>query len=229
LPPCLNFDYKRAMDPGWAQLLVAFVGGSLMTAAITAFLTHYVFHPVISVQLDEKKGSHGPVPLIWFDDHRKPTGQSQAKFFRLHVENTGHSSIKDCCGYITKMTKRIQGMGKSEAHLDVISLSWAHKDTETRDIPPGAFFHLDVATLHLNRTGNVLQTVQMPTNLAPFLTDKATYEFDIIIAADNARPRRILVKFDYDPKSDDLLFEPVDGTHYPWWAWWRRLRSKWQG
>jgi hypothetical protein len=69
----------------------------------------------------------------------------------------------------------------------------------------------------------------MPTNLAPFLTDKATYEFDILIAADNARPRRILVKFDYDPKSDDLLFDPVDGTHYPWWAWWRRLRSKWQG
>jgi hypothetical protein len=30
------------MDPGWAQLLIAFVGGSLMTAAITAFLTHYI-------------------------------------------------------------------------------------------------------------------------------------------------------------------------------------------
>jgi hypothetical protein len=25
------------------------------------------------------------------------------------------------------MTNRIQGMGKSEAHLDVISLSWAYK------------------------------------------------------------------------------------------------------
>src|SRR5258708_24545458 len=129
--------------PVWAQLLLAFMGGSFMTALISAFVKHYIFHPVISVRLDEKKGSYGPVPLIG------PNGtiRSEARFFRLHVENTGYSSIKDCSGYITKMTKRVRGKGSSEAHLDVIDLGWAHKNTGTRDIPPGAFFHLDVATL----------------------------------------------------------------------------------
>jgi hypothetical protein len=44
------------MDAGWVQLLVAFVGGSLITAVITAFVRHCVFHPVISVRLDRERG-----------------------------------------------------------------------------------------------------------------------------------------------------------------------------
>jgi hypothetical protein len=60
---------------------------------------------VISVRLDEKKGSHGPVTLYHFDqDRRRIIGTSQAKYFRLHIENTGLSSIKTCSGFITKLT-----------------------------------------------------------------------------------------------------------------------------
>jgi hypothetical protein len=69
----------------------------------------------------------------------------------------------------------------------------------------------------------------VPTHLIPFFSDKATYEFEILIAADNARPCCVRVEFDYDPQSDELRFVPVNKTRYPWWAWWRWLRSRWQG
>src|SRR5262249_15773003 len=187
-----------AMDPH-RQLLVAFAGGSLATALITAFVTRCLVHPVISVRLDEKKGSYGQVPLV---APGNPSVTSQAKFFRLHVENTRYSSLKGCSGYITKMAKRVQGMGSAQAHLEIIDLGWAHRSTEPRDIPRGAFFHLDVATLHLQPGGNVLWISHyMPTNLVAFFAGKATYEVDILIAADNDRPRRIHVEFGIDPRT----------------------------
>jgi hypothetical protein len=43
--------------------LLAFAGGSLMAAVISAFVKHFIFHPMISVRLDEKRGSYGSVPL----------------------------------------------------------------------------------------------------------------------------------------------------------------------
>ena len=66
---------------------------------------------------------------------------------------------------------------------------------------------------------------ELPSSLLPFLSDgKATYELEILVAADNARPRHgIPVKFTYDPNSDDLDFEPVNEARYPWWARWRSL------
>jgi hypothetical protein len=53
---------------------------------------------------------------------------------------------------------------------------------------------------------------------------EASYEFDILIAADNARPRPLKVKFAYDPDSEDLTFDEIAKARVPWWAWWRRLR-----
>ena len=199
------------MATDWTALLIAFVGGSLMTAVISAFVKHCIFHPVISVRLDNESGSYGttvvyqvlqqpeqlgghqlgPVQLL--------TGGHQARYLRLHVENTGLSSIKDCSGHITKITKRVRGT-PSQAPLDVVDLGWVNKNKMTTDIPRGAFFHMDVVTLHLTdllppeRKLTIPQGV--PTHLLPFFSDKATYEFEIFIAADNARPRRVRVKFD---------------------------------
>jgi hypothetical protein len=59
------------MDLNWVALLVAFAGGSLVATVVSAFVTHLVFHPVISVRLDEKKGSHGPVTIYYYDDDRR--------------------------------------------------------------------------------------------------------------------------------------------------------------
>jgi hypothetical protein len=74
------------MDPGWAQLLVAFVGGSLVTAAITAFLKNWVFHPVISVLfLGERSGSYGPMTIYQWDNEHRPIGSFSARYLRLKV------------------------------------------------------------------------------------------------------------------------------------------------
>jgi hypothetical protein len=121
------------------------------------------------------------------------------------------------------MKKSASG-GESIPKQEVVALAWANKGTEPRDIPRGAFFHLDVASLHMMPNGNVLRISEMPASLLPFVSDgKATYEFEILVAADNARPRhRIPVKFTFDPFSNGLEFEPVNKARYPWWAFWRK-------
>jgi hypothetical protein len=209
------------MNPSWAPLLVAFVGGSLATAVITAFVKNCIFHPVISVCLEREQGSYGRMTMV-----ERSTGKAlyEARYLRLHVENTGLSSIKACSGYITGI--RTQAAGK-ELIPEVIALGWANHGMGARDIPRGAFFHLDIASLHLLPDRRALQVAhEMPTSLAHlFASDNATYELQILVAADNAPPRRrIRVRFTYDANSDDLAFEPVNETRFPWWAFWKRLR-----
>jgi hypothetical protein len=215
------------IDP-WAQLLVAFVGGSLMTAVITAFAKNWLVHPVISVlYLGEKSGSYGPM-TVYQRDRELGVLSFDARYLRLKVENTGLSSIKACSGYIIGITSRARGT-ETISRQEVVTLGWANHGMGARDIPRGAFFHLDIASLYLMPHGRKLRVAhEIPSSLEPLFPDViGTYVFEILIAADNARPRRIRVEFTYDPGSDELGFKPLNKARYPWWmVWqWRPLRS----
>jgi hypothetical protein len=203
--------------------LVAFAGGSLMAAVISAFVKHCISHPVISVRLDERNGCYGLVPL-----YRGGQKASDAKYFRLRIENTGFFSIKECSGYITKITKRV-GAVHTVSEEEVLDLGWPHHpDIHTRDIPRGAFFYMDIATLHLLPAGGSKLGVRVPTNLLHFFDDKDTYKFEILIASENARPHRKLpVEFTFDPASTDLTFTAINRARYPWWKFWRWPTMMW--
>jgi hypothetical protein len=91
-------------------------------------------------------------------------------------------------------------------------LGWAHHgDSNSRDIPPTAFFHLDVASLHLlplpqGKTLTLPRKLPATTSLKNFFKPKATYEFEVQIFANNTRlPEPFPVKFDYNPASDDEI------------------------
>jgi hypothetical protein len=211
------------MDMTWVAIL-AFAGGSLSAAAIGAFVKHCIFHPVISVCLDRKKGCTGQVPLYIGTQY-----SHEARYLRLRIENTGLSSIKDCCGLITGLTKHTADKGQTVPPQEVFYLGWAHNpESRMRDIPRGAYFYMDIVTLELlsPERRKLRFSTPFPTTLIDFFHDaKATYEFKILVAADNAKPQRdITVTFDYDPKSDDLEITPLDATRFPWWrALWREL------
>jgi hypothetical protein len=177
----------KTMDPGWVQLLIAFVGGSLMTTVITTFVKQCISHPVISVRLHRETGSYGPMTIVedstgaWLFD---------ARYFRLQIENTGLSSIKACSAYITSITKVAKGTS-TISRQEVVPLTWPNYGRGPRDIPRGAFFHVDVASLYLKPGGSVLHVAyEMPTSLRPLFAGvtMAKYEFEILVAADNARP-----------------------------------------
>src|SRR5262249_2956759 len=155
--------------------LIAAGTGGLAATLISAFAKYCVFHPVISVRLDAKKGSY---VQTWFFPSseardfaralapgRTAPSASEGWYLRLHVENTGLSTIKRCSGYITKMTKDAAGI-ESIPKQEVVALGWAHKGTEPRDIPRGAFFHLDVASLYLPPDGRLLRIAhELPPSL----------------------------------------------------------------
>jgi hypothetical protein len=155
------------MDP-FLVAVIAFAGGSLSAALVGAFARACIFHPVISVRLDQERGSYVTTTVV----SSTTTGGRQAQ---LSLRNTGLSSIKGCSGYITKMTKRVGGrQGVSEE--EVLELSWSHKkDADPRDIPPGAFFHMDVVALHLRQTGRVMHLRHFPNSLQNFFTEPGTY------------------------------------------------------
>jgi len=206
--------------------ILAFAGGSLVATVISAFVKHCIFYPVISVSLDRKKGSYGPVPFYTNpDENGKQTYSHEGRYLRLRIENTGYASIKDCCGLITEIAKSTSTT-VSSPQPEVIDLGWSHhSESKTRNIPRGAYFYMDLVTMELRPERRLLRlSTPCPTTLINFFEDKATYTLKILIAADNARPQRdITVTFDYDPKSDDLSFIPLDATRLPWW---RRLQPR---
>ena len=168
--------------------------------------------------------------MTFFDKQGNVIDNPQARYFRLHVENTGLSSVKDCCGFMTKLTRHTD-KGQTIPVEEILDLGWAHHpNSNTRDIPRGAAFHMDIATLYLwpSPAPRELRPIYFPSTLKDFFKDKGTYEFEILVAADNARPnRKIPVKFTFDPASDELVFDSVDRSRYPWWALkWRARRAK---
>jgi hypothetical protein len=205
--------------------VMSFLGGGVIAWGVGLIWTHWIMRPVVSVRLDEKRGCYGPTQVFVTHEDGRQTYSYDVRFLRLLVENTGLSSIKDCCGYITKLTKRTD-KGDVVPKQEIISLGWAHHaHSSARSIPRGAFFHMDVVTLHLLPTGRVLRPPVLPTSLMDFFAEKGTYEFEILIVADNVSRRKIAVEFAFDPQRDELTFKARNWARYPWWAWWRWLRS----
>jgi hypothetical protein len=88
---------------------------------------------------------------------------------------------------------------------------------------------MDVISLHLKPHGKELLIARLPHSLVSLFDGSAgDYEFKILIAADNALPRPLTVKFSYDPNSNDLTFSSIPKARFPWWAGYRRLCSRWQ-
>ena len=186
---------------------------------------NWIKYPIISVRLDEKKGATGEATLTSYDSAGKVIQQHQVKFIRLHVQNTGRTTIKKCSGYITKLTRTEPGAHETMVDGEVIDLGWAHHgDSNSRDIPPTAFFHLDVASLHLlgpNGDKKLTTPRGLPatTSLRDFFKPKATYVFEVQIFANNARlPEAFPVKFDYNPATnDEIKIYPLSRVRLPWW------------
>jgi hypothetical protein len=123
--------------------------------------------------------------------------------------------------------KRVGGL-QTNSEEEVVDRVWSNYDRTIRDIPRGAFFHMSITRIDLLATGgSTLGMDRLPSSLTPFFEGggKATYTFEILIASDNAPPRRnISVEFTFDPESNDLTFKPFDRVRYPWWAGFRWLR-----
>ena len=131
--------------------IMSFLGGGVIAWGLGLLWTHMIVRPVISVRLDDKRGCSGTMPIFTNIDGKQE--RYDAKFIRLQVENTGLSTIKDCCGYITKLTKRTD-TGNVIQQEAVFPLGWAyHPHSDARNIPPGVFFYMDVVQLHLFQTG----------------------------------------------------------------------------
>jgi hypothetical protein len=100
---------------------------------------------------------------------------------------------------------------RSPVQQEVLELEWSGVGgTNPRSIPRGAFFYMDVASLDLVRGGPpVLQprVGWMPNHLAHLFQGAATFELSVKIAAENAAPVDRIVRFEFDPQQQNLLFQ----------------------
>jgi hypothetical protein len=56
-----------------------------------------------------------------------------------------------------------------------------------------------------------------PTTMIGYFNDKAEYELTVVVAADNAAPNKVKVKFEYDPNEGGLKIASANATRFPWW------------
>jgi len=172
---------------------------SLMLTSIYYWLNR----PIISVRLVKEKGCY-----VTTSRGNPPT--HKARYLRLLVENTGRSSIQSCKGYVTSITHTVNGI-PSAVEQEVLELGWSGGGgTNPRSIPRGAFFYMDVVSLDLVKSGPpVLQLAVgwMPNHLANLFQSAATFELGVKIAAENAAPVDRIVRFEFNPQQNDLLFQ----------------------
>jgi hypothetical protein len=216
----LPTDYPRLF--GW-------FASSVSALAVLKFLWSYWNRPIINVELNSRAGSHGSVMTDLKNIHGI-TGQGEVKYFRILIQNAGLTTIKDCRGHLIKVTRRVGKKAESFAS-ERHPLGWAnYPESKKRDIPSGADFHMDVATLLLSAGRSALHWPDaMPNTLGAFLGSyqgRARYTFYVRIDADNARPRIIPVEIGFDPKKSELAFVPLN-TRFPLWKSWWWPRALW--
>jgi hypothetical protein len=184
----------------WLTLLITFLGGSMASFGVKALIDRRN-RPIIRARVVNGRGCY-----VTTGRGNPPT--HQARFLRLIIENDGYSSIKDCKGYITAIRRIVNGSPMT-VQQEVLELCWSVGDgARPRNIPRGAFFYLDVASLDLVPGGGQLglSVAWWPNHFANLLAIAATFELEIKIAADNAAPVDRIVRFDFNPQHQDLIF-----------------------
>jgi hypothetical protein len=108
-------------------IVVTSVVSAFIGAAIAIFFRaaeHLILKPVISIIFDDKEGCYGEATYCDFDNQQ----EWPIWYVRLRVEKTGLSSIKDCCAFVTKITKRNADGECPPPPVEVIDLGWAHRE-----------------------------------------------------------------------------------------------------
>lgn len=184
--------------PTWVGLLVGFLGGSVSSWGL-GLIRSWWMRPILSVRILENKGCY-----VTTSRGNPPT--HQAKFLRLRVENVGRSSVQSCTGYVTCIRK--QGLAADvHSEEEVLELNWAHGSAAARNIPPGVYFYLDVASLDVVPTGppRLLPGVKMiPNHLIGIFSTDGDFEFHVKIAAENTSMPKRIVRFGYRQNLQDL-------------------------
>lgn len=214
-----------AEHPNWASAIS-------LSAVLTAAWAYWK-RPIISVRLGKKE--HASVTVEYKDAQGKIVNRLPVKYFRVRIRNVGLTTTKECNGQLIKVTRRVVGKVPAIFDNDECYLGWAgYSQSVTRNIPRGMSFPMDVATLVLQPYGGsqlfiVGLGMTIPNTLREFLNSysgKATYTLDVLVAADNARPRKVPIEVAFDPKQTELTFIPFT-TRYPWWRLWWWLRAQW--
>jgi hypothetical protein len=214
----------------WPKLTGTIFGGAFLTGAWA-----YWKRPIINVRFGKKEGSHAGVTVDFKNAQGEVIGRVPVKYFRMRIKNIGWTTIKGCSGQLIKVTRRVAGRKPAIFDGDEYHLGWAHHpESATRDIQRRQSHQMDLATLVLQPRGPNQLIVgglgrHRPNNLSDFLDSyrgKATYTLDVLVSADNARPRQVSIEVAFDPPQDDLTYIPFN-TRAPWWRLWWWLRVQW--
>jgi hypothetical protein len=210
--------------------------GSISLVGVLGVLRAYWKRPIINVRFGKKEGSHARVTVDFKNAQGEVIGRVPVKYFRMRVKNIGWTTIKGCSGQLIKVTRRVAGKKPAIFDGDEYHLGWAHhSQSDSRDIQRRQSHQMDLATLVLQQPRGPNRLIvgglgrHRPNNLSDFLdsyTDKATYTLDVVVSADNARPRQVSIEVAFDPAQDDLTYIPFN-TRFPWWRLWWQLRAQW--
>lgn len=157
--------------------------------------------PILSARLVQGRGCY-----VTTSRGNPPT--HDARFLRLFIENRGLSTIHNCKGYITGVTRIVNG-NRVPLQQEVLELTWSSGgDAESRSIPRSAFFYMNVASLDLVQPSVLQFCVHWtPNHFTHLFGQAATFELQVKIAADNAAPIDRIVRFDFDPQQQNLHFQ----------------------
>jgi hypothetical protein len=114
---------------------------------------------------------------------------------RARVQNTGRLRAKECQAFLTSLHE-VRADGSVFAVLeDSKPLAWTGRSAAPLDVPPGVEFYVDLLRLSKNYGGwGIFGLFKHQQDLQRY---SGTYQFRLMISADNVSPRRCAINIEY--------------------------------
>jgi hypothetical protein len=128
---------------------------------------------------------------------------AEATSIRVQVSSKSNLTLKDVLAHITKIEKRVGGGAWETSNSPAIQTTWTDTDGDKTEIPSSSIKHVNV--LHISHTDNRLRVWKrnLPSSLARFLYDAATYRLTVLVTAEGVR-RQTRIELLWDGRWDTL-------------------------
>jgi hypothetical protein len=213
-----------------------------LTGAVTGFLLglwsdqlrNYFFGPKLAISFDPTNR----------DDYIANTGlryglpdgrviETEAKFVRVGVTNTGRTAAHSCRAYLAKVEREQDGVWMPTKFSDVGILSWSSRADEAFSgitIPSGMKVYFDVFRTIKDGHEKVMPTLAFCTNVIPFraqstLESGGRFRITVVCAPDRSKPKSYQITLGWFGKWDDFSVARVPTDEPRRGACWTRLYS----
>lgn len=187
-------EWTVAAVAGVVAVIGGFVGG------VTPSLVEWYFRPKLMIDCQDSKDNKDTIVTIENPSSAGQISPDIDKWVRARVQNTGTRRAKQCQVFLTSLHEVHAGASQPAVQPAVLKdskvLPWTGRGKKPLDVPPGVEFYVDLMKASSKDPGawGIIGLFKHQQHLQHY---DGTYQFCLMISADNASPRTCAINVEY--------------------------------